>query len=126
MPTRNAKTLTRPVILLMSILIASFAAAESSVPAKGDMAGSVNVGIARTFDNDFDDRSPRSLGRNVGRGEYRDLDYDRSDRDFFDRASDEVRSWFGDDRAERRRELDERMGAGRGYVGQRYNFEAAD
>ena len=75
------------------------------------------------YDNDFDDRSPRGDGRNVGRERMRDLDYDRGDRDFFDRASDEVRSWFGDDRAERRRELDERMGAGRGYVGQRYNFE---
>jgi hypothetical protein len=30
------------------------------------------------------------------------------DRGFFDRAGDEVRSWFGDDEAQRRRELDER------------------
>ena len=30
------------------------------------------------------------------------------DRGFFDRAGDEVRSWFGDDDAQRRREMDER------------------
>lgn len=44
----------------------------------------------------------------------RDRDYDRprgydEDRGFFDRAGDEVRSWFGDDEAERRRRWDERL-----------------
>jgi osmotically-inducible protein OsmY len=34
--------------------------------------------------------------------------YDRDDRGFFDRASDEVMSWFGDDDAARRRQLDAR------------------
>jgi hypothetical protein len=33
--------------------------------------------------------------------------YDPDDRGFFDRAGDEVRSWFGDEEAERRREYDE-------------------
>ncbi len=33
---------------------------------------------------------------------------DREDRGWFDRAGDEVRSWFGDDDAERRRRMDER------------------
>ena len=33
-------------------------------------------------------------------------DYDYDDRGFFDRAGDEVRSWFGDEEAERRREYD--------------------
>ena len=32
--------------------------------------------------------------------------YDRDDRGFFDRASDEVMSWFGDDDAARRRQMD--------------------
>jgi osmotically-inducible protein OsmY len=32
---------------------------------------------------------------------------DRGDRGFFQRAGDEVRSWFGDDDAERRRRMDE-------------------
>ncbi|MGL4313014.1 MAG: DUF2171 domain-containing protein [Sphingomonas sp.] len=35
-------------------------------------------------------------------------DYDYQDRGFFNRAGDEVRSWFGDEDAERRRRLDER------------------
>lgn len=34
--------------------------------------------------------------------------YDRDDRGFFARAGDEVRSWFGDEDAERRREFDGR------------------
>ena len=38
---------------------------------------------------------------------YRDT-RDGRDRDFFARAGDEVRSWFGDDEAERRRERDAR------------------
>jgi len=33
--------------------------------------------------------------------------YDPDERGFFDRAGDEIRSWFGDDEAERRREYDE-------------------
>jgi hypothetical protein len=37
----------------------------------------------------------------------RDRDYRGDDRGFFDRAGDEVRSWFGDDDAQRRREMDE-------------------
>jgi osmotically-inducible protein OsmY len=38
-------------------------------------------------------------------------------RDFWDRASDEVASWFGDEDAERRRQRDEHRGRGpKGYV----------
>jgi len=38
------------------------------------------------------------------------------DRGFFDRAGDEVRSWFGDDDAERRRDQDQHRGRGpKGY-----------
>lgn len=58
-------------------------------------------------------------------------DYDRGDRDrgrdrgFFERAGDEIASWFGDDEAERRRREDERMNRNwgrnrdqdRGYAG---------
>ena len=40
----------------------------------------------------------------------RDQRYGGSDdRGFFDRAGDEVRSWFGDEEAERRRRMDERF-----------------
>jgi hypothetical protein len=63
------------------------------------------------------DTSARSYGQqDQGRGGY---DRDRSrggndmrgydnDRGFFDRAGDEVRSWFGDEEAERRRRQDQR------------------
>ncbi|WP_051558869.1 BON domain-containing protein [Allorhizobium undicola] len=39
-----------------------------------------------------------------------------ADRGFVDRASDEIASWFGDEQAERRREMDQNRGKGpRGY-----------
>lgn len=38
------------------------------------------------------------------------------DRSFWDRASDEVASWFGDDEAEQRRRMDHRGRGPRGYV----------
>ncbi|MEO5492562.1 MAG: DUF2171 domain-containing protein, partial [Sphingomonas sp.] len=41
--------------------------------------------------------------------------YDHDNRGFFDRAGDEVRSWFGDDEAERRRELDAQNARDRDY-----------
>lgn len=41
-----------------------------------------------------------------GYGRERDRVYSEEDRGFFERAGDEVRSWFGDDDAERRREED--------------------
>ena len=63
-------------------------------------------------------RMPEYRGRDYGRPDmYRrdrggyDRDpqgYDQRERGFLDRAGDEVRSWFGDDEAERRRELDQR------------------
>ena len=55
-------------------------------------------------------------------------DHGYRDRGFVDRAGDDVRSWFGDEEAERRRQLDDRergyqgndrgyQGSGRGYGG---------
>ena len=49
----------------------------------------------------------------------RDRGYRRDDRGFIDRAGDAVRSWFGDDDAERRRQLDDRE---RGYVRDREGY----
>lgn len=51
-----------------------------------------------------------SRGRQSGRGSYdrRPEGYSYQDRDFLSRAGDEVRSWFGDEEAERRREQDAR------------------
>lgn len=50
-------------------------------------------------------------GSTFGSGSYGSIpprQYDRDERGFFDRASDEVMSWFGDDDATRRRQLDHR------------------
>lgn len=47
---------------------------------------------------------------------------EREERGFFDRAGDEISSWFGDEEAERRRRRDEQMREreyGRGYEGDR-------
>ncbi|MBC7985267.1 MAG: DUF2171 domain-containing protein [Sphingomonadaceae bacterium] len=55
-------------------------------------------------------REPRGYGSERGRVA-RPSDYDYDDRDFFHRAGDEIRSWFGDEEAERRRRYDERMDA---------------
>ena len=55
--------------------------------------------------NDRSDRDQR------GRYEMRDRGArDSGERGFFERAGDEISSWFGDDEAERRREMDERSG----------------
>ncbi len=68
-----------------------------------------------------DERRDRPRGR-MRRDDHYDARHD--ERDFFDRASDEVRSWFGDERAQRRRRRDERDGlAGDGYKNQHFDFE---
>jgi hypothetical protein len=51
----------------------------------------------------------------------------RDDRGFFERAGDEVASWFGDDEAERRRREDQmREGRERGYGGQSRDSDRGD
>lgn len=71
------------------------------------------------YHHDYADRGARD------RDPYRRINYERDrdgrgrefgpprsyddDRGFFDRASDELRSWFGDEDAERRRRWDERL-----------------
>jgi hypothetical protein len=54
------------------------------------------------------DPGERFEGRSYGRWD-RDDDDDRRDRGFFERAGDEVASWFGDEEAERRRREDTRL-----------------
>jgi len=58
------------------------------------------------------DRNDRRSGRDYryeGSDRWRSDRYDDPrERGFFDRAGDEIRSWFGDDEAERRRRMDER------------------
>ena len=53
----------------------------------------------------------------------RERGYGREDRGMFDRAGDEVRSWFGDDEAARRRERDERESYRRGESDREYRRE---
>lgn len=67
-------------------------------------------------------RGRGDYGREYGRGEGGRGDWrggDREDRGFFERAGDEIRSWFGDDEAQGRRTRDEgeygRAGYGGGY-----------
>lgn len=77
-----------------------------------------NLAQARGRDRWEPERGERYRGYSYApRGEYDGRDgpaprgrpsgYDPDDRGFFDRAGDEVRSWFGDEEAERRREYDE-------------------
>lgn len=55
-------------------------------------------------------RGSQAYGRSQQQGYGRQPQgYDYEDRGFFARAGDEVRSWFGDEDAERRREYDSRM-----------------
>lgn len=78
---------------------------------------------------EYGPRNEEPSYRYGGRGEesgYRGR-YDRGDdRGFFERAGDEVRSWFGDEEAQRRRETDEQRSgqyAGRGPKGYRRSDE---
>ncbi|KQO13086.1 DUF2171 domain-containing protein [Sphingomonas sp. Leaf242] len=65
--------------------------------------------VGRNRHADDDNRTSRGDNRNDGRDYGRQPQgYDYDDRGFIARAGDEVRSWFGDDEAERRREADAR------------------
>jgi osmotically-inducible protein OsmY len=56
-------------------------------------------------------------GRGYGRPGFNEDRDSGQRRDFLDRASDEVASWFGDDDAERRRRMDQHRGKGpKGYI----------
>ncbi|SEN18330.1 hypothetical protein SAMN05192583_2162 [Sphingomonas gellani] len=63
--------------------------------------------VGRYRDQDDDSRRGRDYGsRDRGYGR-QPQGYDYEERGFFARAGDEVRSWFGDEEAERRRQFDE-------------------
>lgn len=82
----------------------------------GRSGGQAYRGTYASDGHRFADSGDRSgWGRDQGRGGQRQggyggqpQGYDYQDRGFFDRAGDEVRSWFGDEEAERRRRMDER------------------
>lgn len=63
-------------------------------------------GYRGSRDSGWDNQRSSSQGR--GGYDRRPEGYNYQDRDFFSRAGDEVRSWFGDEEAERRREQDAR------------------
>ena len=82
--------------------------------------GSYASGGHRFTDSGGRDYRPAELYRDQGRASDdhgRPQGYAYQDRDFFTRAGDEVRSWFGDDEAERRRELDARYDDRQGPAG---------
>ncbi len=66
--------------------------------------------VGRYRHADDDNYRGQQQGRDADRGGYgrQPQGYDYEDRGFLARAGDEVRSWFGDDDAERRREMDSR------------------
>src|SRR5439155_18651338 len=62
-------------------------------------------------------------------GDWRGARHNSDDRGFFDRASDEVASWFGDDEAERRRREDrmrDEGASGRGWDRERQSASDRD
>ncbi|WP_439882041.1 SWFGD domain-containing protein [Pontibacter sp. MBLB2868] len=67
--------------------------------------GSTGYGYGSSYGSTDRDRYSSDYDRNRYSTDY---DRDRHDRGFFDRAGDEIKSWFGDDEAERRRRMDER------------------
>ena len=89
-------------------------------------------------------RRDRQFGDRNSRDQQRDWDRERGsdDRGFFERAGDEIASWFGDDDADRRRredqmrderrhpsdshERDRRASRGQGYRSDRERFERPD
>lgn len=62
----------------------------------------------QNYEQNYSQQAPSSYDRNTAQG-YRDYgrDYADNERGFFARAGDEVKSWFGDDDAARRRERDQ-------------------
>jgi len=74
-----------------------------------------DAGYRRANRDYYDDRDRSFARQGYGYQGYDDRNGQR--RDFMDRASDEVASWFGDEEAERRRQMDQHRGKGpKGYV----------
>ena len=78
---------------------------------QGDRYGARDYGRPDMYRGTTNDRFQQDRGQQ-GRGQQgygrQPQGYDYDDRGFFDRAGDEVRSWFGDEEANRRRDLDAR------------------
>ena len=72
---------------------------EDRTRADGDYGSQGGSSMARDYRGDRFNETGRDYGRSPQGHSY-------EDRDFFQRAGDEVRSWFGDEEAERRRRRD--------------------
>jgi len=83
---------------------------------RGRNYGGQNYGGQNEGSSDYSEYRGNRFGGDYGRDS---RGYDDQDRGFFERAGDEVRSWFGDEDAERRRRADERY-EGRYDRDQRY------
>lgn len=73
--------------------------------------GSAGFGDSRRSERDYEGTNrPPEYGRDFDANRYRTHRGEgvAGDRDWLDRATDEVSSWFGDDEAERRRRMDKR------------------
>lgn len=94
-------------------------AGRSGYSNSGTRMGGSNYGGSGTYgDRDRSYyRGNENYGGNQGNMSHRERD---NDRNWFDRASDEVSSWFGDDDAERRRERDKQL-SHRGKGPKNYN-----
>ena len=79
--------------------------------------GRYGAGASRQYDEPYRG-SYMSDGHRALAGQHNDANagYDYDDRGFLARAGDEVRSWFGDEDAERRRYKDERYDAQRAHA----------
>jgi osmotically-inducible protein OsmY len=71
----------------------------------------------RRSNQDYDDRDRSYARQGYGYQGYDERSNRGGQRDFVDRASDEIASWFGDEDAERRRKMDQYRGKGpKGYI----------
>lgn len=71
-------------------------------------------------DNDYPNQQEQNVARNRYGGDtsnYGNANQGGFDRDWWDKTRDEVSSWFGDEDADRRREMDYRMNSGSNYRG---------
>jgi len=84
-----------------------------AVPPPSTYAGS-SYGSAQGYGRDYREHGYGG-GSYSGSGGY-GRDYGREDRGFFEKAGDEIASWFGDEDAARRREADHRGRGPKDYV----------
>jgi osmotically-inducible protein OsmY len=78
----------------------------------GGYEGSGFGSYTRDYDRNYGGGWASGGQENRGYGNRGERNYGNRDRDWWDRATDEVSSWFGDENAQRRRQMDEHRGRG--------------